>query len=117
MQAKYPGWCNTGKDKVLPGQIIVRSGRGWRHSSCPVGAASLGRDLARRAAYVKPTAGDWLDDAEIAEARRERERDNAEYAAGVEDANRYRFNRQMFGDAYAAGEEYERDLRGLNGDW
>ncbi len=68
----------------------------------------------------------WLDERRVeaendrwerAAARRERERDRAEYAAGVEDANRWRFNRDMFGEAYAAAEEYARDLRGLNGDW
>lgn len=48
--------------------------------------------------------------------QRERDRDNAEYAAGVEDANRVRESIALMGEAWTAQNEYERDLRGLNGD-
>jgi hypothetical protein len=85
-------------------------------------AVAGGRFPQRRYDRIERTVGrraadDFGDDWERREAARERERNDAEYRAGIEDANRERFNRQVFGEAYAAAEEYARDLRGLNGDW
>lgn len=112
MQAKFPGRC-PGGDRIRVGDTIARDGRGrWAH---PGHDSRLAVTYAARSAEFDEgyENAKW----EAAEARAERNRDEQEYAAGIEDANRERFNRQMFGEAYAAAEEYARDLRGLNGDW
>lgn len=122
MQARYSGTCAGGRDPINPGQTIVRDGRGWSHPSHvradrptwsrPASYAQREADAARMRGSLN-----GLSNAEVAEARRQRQLDEQEYAAGREDADRWRFNRDMFGESYAAAEEYARDLRGLNGDW
>lgn len=123
MKARYAGYCRPGDDRIRPGDEVSRYPRvGWAHPRCHaeatrpalVGNAALA--AAERYGYADG-GGDPVGDWERVEARRERERMDAEYAAGVEDARRERFNRDMFGEAYAAAEEYARDMAGLNGEW
>jgi hypothetical protein len=117
-------------DRVRVGDDIVRDKYGWSHpvhkgfaKTYDAPSDTLGpcgctdyhmADCPTRTGY---TAEDRFDDWEANQARAERDRDNAEYAAGVEDARRYRFERDTMGEAWAAQNEYERDMRGLNGDW
>ena len=125
MKARYPGKCAGGGDRVTPGDEVVKDKYGWSHPAHV--KADIGRDLHRNTHGPAPSFAwtprptydefDASDHFEAAEARRDRDRANAEYAAGVEDARRYRETRDLFGESYAVAEEYARDLRGLNGDW
>ena len=101
MIARYTGNCRLGRDRIVPGETIVRDGRGWSHQTC--------RHRRPWATVPEPALTRTVD--------RDRARDDADYAAGIEDAVRWRFNRDAFGEEFAASEEYARDLRGLNGDW
>ena len=104
--ARYnSGVCGRCDRPILAGQRIEGYRGAYRHRFCPTGGWS---DREADAAN---------DEAERREAARERMRDDAEYAAGIEDARRYRENREWFGQEYADAEEYARDMRGLNGDW
>ena len=106
MRARYPGRdARTGKP-IEVGDEIREYGRGWTHAGPPPSFAWTPR----------PTY-DAIDDFERIDAERDRARDNAEYAAGINDANRWRENRAFFGDAEADRIEFERDMRGLNGEW
>ena len=108
MRAMFPGKC-PGGDEIKPGDEITKAGRGWAHRFHNPGVHPF---FVRRAALGEDD-GHFEDEGNAAERRMM----DQEYAAGIEDANRERFNRQMFGESYAAAEEYARDMRGLNGDW
>ena len=113
--ARYTsGTCRNCGGNIVAGQTVrsaARYGRvgGYVHTFCPVSVAAHQRQ------YDEIEGRMAADEFDMNAA--ERDRDNAEYAAGVEDANRYRFNRDFMGHAYADAEEYARDMRGLNGDW
>jgi hypothetical protein len=87
MKAKYPGRCRGG-DRIAVGDEIVPVPGGWSHRACEIPVVD-----------VVPSC------------------EEQEYRLGVEDAEREKFNRQMFGEEFAAAEEFARDMRGLNGDW
>lgn len=110
MRANYRGRCADGDD-IEPGDEIVKAGRGWRHRwhNKPGQHPFYGV----RVSNVPGYPDEYEDEGNAAERRML----DQEYAAGIEDANRERFNRQMFGEEFAAAEEYARDMRGLNGDW
>ena len=55
---------------------------------------------------------DWISITDVPE---EDNLGDAEYAAGVADYERWKFNQQMFGESYAAAEELAWNLR--YGDW
>lgn len=114
MRARYRGWCKPGDHPVVPGDEVSRYARvGWAHPNCQRGPDQW----ARLNATEGRQAADAWDEMEAAAERREREHDDREYALGVADAERYRFNRDFMGQAWADAEEYARDMRGLNGDW
>lgn len=119
MKARFPGWCIAGKHKVAAGDEIKRDGAGWSHATHFGPPPSFA--WTPRPTYVEPNdrtySGRAAEDFDDWQAARDRARDDAEYAAGIEDAKRERFNRDMFGESYAAAEEYARDMRGLNGEW
>jgi hypothetical protein len=117
--AKYPGRCRLCPRRIAIGEPIVRSqSGGYAHEACAIEATEASRYDSMEG--VRPEyrmADDPILTAERDWETARMERENAEYAAGVEDARRYRETSQMFGEAYAAQMEFERDLRGLNGDW
>lgn len=103
MRARYRGWCRPGDHRVNPGDEVSKyPGVGWAHPGCRAG----------RVREPVPAGGDRLDDWEAIEARRERERENSEYALGRADVERWRAERQVFGkelaDAWAAEDEFNR---------
>ncbi len=101
MKARFTGNCLGGKDPVKVGDEIVRDRYGWSHPEHK-SVEPLGVSLNRRPA-------DW---AEFDEARRERERDEAEYQQGLADGRRYHDEVKAYGrelaDAFAAEDEWNR---------
>jgi hypothetical protein len=104
-RARFPGKC-PGGDAIRAGDLIeARREGGYRHTAC--------RAADRKPVPVYAFADGESDDIgawERDQALRERQQMDAEYAAGIEDARRWRENSQMF------GQEFARDMRGLNGD-
>jgi hypothetical protein len=84
--AKYAGSCKRCDDAIEVGERIesVR-GRGYRHVGCSATN-------------------------EVVECAEKRQM-NAEYAAGVADYERWKFNSSMFGDEYACAEEIAHDMK------
>jgi hypothetical protein len=125
MNARFPGKDARTGAPIKVGDEITRYRGGWTISGPPASfggfawtprpdysAAAHGRRYDEINRTIGRMAADEFDDAAT-----ERARDDAEYAAGIEDARRESFNRNTFGESYAAAEEYARDLRGLNGEW
>jgi len=110
MAARFPSRCRSCGGKVRVGDPISKRNGAWVHGSCPAELATV-----REARLSGSAPYEVLEERAI--ERQRRQRADAEYAAGQEDARREKFNREMFGDAYAAAEEFARDLRGLNGEW
>jgi len=114
--AKFPGRCTAG-DAIRVGDRIESSGRrGYRHVGCRFSVAvrtggvnedvAMSNEYARReraqeAAAFMSDPDLFGDRAEMAAARAERDRDNAEYAAGIADGNRYHAEKAVFGAALA----------------
>lgn len=125
MQARFESTCPRCGQRIARAATIARWNGMWAHAHCPVLDAAV---VGRRFDHIDETLGrnaanEYLDSldaqrdqSEADEARRERERDNAEYAAGVQDAIRIREDTALMGEAWSVQNEYERDLRGLNGD-
>jgi hypothetical protein len=85
--AKYAGSCKRCDDAIEVGERIEsnRAGRGYRHVGCSA-------------------AGEVVESPE-------KRRMNAEYAAGVADYERWKFNSSMFGDEFACAEEIAHDMK------
>jgi len=81
MYAKYSGKCRVCGGRIYKGDAILWSrGEGARHLSCDPEVDC---------------------DFEAQEARRERNRMDSEYAAGVADAQRYLDEKKIYGEALA----------------
>jgi hypothetical protein len=77
--AKYAGQCDSCGERIEIGdRIYWARGEPSRHTRCPDPAPAAPRELG------------W---------------EETEYAAGVADYEREKFNRETFGEAYAAAEE------------
>jgi hypothetical protein len=97
MTARYPGTCKGCGQRFGEGTQIDYRGRGKTyHAECPIGRLDVGtRDV----------------DPELVLARREAAHEDAEYARGVADADRYRANRDLLGEDYAAAEDLAWELK------
>lgn len=102
--AKYGGTCRRcGED--FPAGTLVRWAKGC-------GTYHLKDECPACCEPPPTTPDDGADAYELAEARRERERMDAEYAAGVADAERYLSDKAIYGeelaDQWAMEEEFNR---------
>lgn len=107
MRARYPGYCRPGDHPVNVGDEVSKYPRvGWVHPRCHAEAT---RPMVAR---VDTYDGDAVDRWEAAEARRQREHDDAEYAKGVADVERWHAERKVYGaalaDRWAAEDEFNR---------
>jgi hypothetical protein len=91
-KAKYDGTCKRCGDSIDVGQRIegYSGGRGYQHVGC---------------------TADGEPETNHRHFTAEQRRMDAEYAAGQADYERWKFNRQMFGDEYAAAEELAWDMK------
>lgn len=113
MNAKFAGRCrDCGKQFPAGEQINWSKLAGARHVSCGTSAAGEYREIAPGA-----VRGSIHANAEAAEGRRDKAHMDAEYAKGVADADRYIFNRDTFGEDYAAAEELAWELKDPDGSW
>lgn len=105
MTAKFPGTCRGCSDRIESGERIVHAARreNW-HVACYENRNEV-------AVRIADTGGDAADEAEAANDRRAASAADAEYAAGIADTNNYRFNRDTFGEDYAAAEEFAWGLK------
>jgi hypothetical protein len=99
MTAKFPGRCSEPTilcEGIKAGDqiVFVRSGVAF-HPIC----------------HNANCEQQQADDAELYQAQRERQHENAEYAAGQEDYRRWKTNVMMFGEEYAASEEIAWDMK------
>ena len=121
MRALYQGYCRACRGTVNVGDSIVHQMENVNsHWDCDDPRGEL-TPTQRKQRAQEPTHEQLrseqtaeqraLDDAEYAAEMRLVRHDNAEYARGVNDANQYRFERDTFGEEYAAKEEFARELR------
>jgi len=97
--SRYDGQCRTCGEAITKGDQIEWSRRGGaRHPSCC-------RPGPNRSRY----SGDY--DPELAAARRERRRDDMDYAMGQADAGRYLDMVRLLGEETANEMELENEIR------
>ena len=102
MKARYGGWCKAGRDKVRPGQEVVKRGGSWVHFSC--WSAPTDRYAASRNAQEL--------DVEAALDRAEAAREDYRYQQGLADGARYSAEKRIYGaalaDRFQAMDEFNR---------
>ncbi len=86
MRARFSSRCRMCGDPIQKGDPIIVTESGSQHETCDPEAAGQERVMDRGGT-------------------------DPEYARGVADYERYRFNRDTFGEDYAASEELAWDLR------
>lgn len=105
MTARFPGTCRVCGGQVRPGDTIewIASSRTVMHAACTGDTAPADRALA---AYVAEGLGEDDGGAD----RRQRARDDADYAAGLAAGRRYSEDRKMFGDDLANAWAMDREM-------
>jgi len=95
MRARYRGYCRECREAIAVGDEMVHAGRRENyHAACYEDANEARGEV----------EAEWRDAARREDA--ERRANDAEYAAGVADYERDKFNREVFGEEYAAAEEF-----------
>jgi hypothetical protein len=121
--ARYAGSCRECGKQIFPGDTIAWGGRGRSyHLNCEPrrdairsGPASVDTATAR---YVAAGLGEEYVEDDGGAERRQRDRDNSEYAQGLAAGRRFSSDRRMYGEAlaeqWAMDEEMFRFNHGLD---
>jgi hypothetical protein len=120
MSARFPGTCRSCGKPIRPGDTIAWGGRGrtfHQHCEPTVARPSRGTGVdTATARFVAAGLGEEYVEDDGGYERRQRERDNSEYAQGLADGRRYSSDRRMYGEAlaeqWAMDEEMARFNRG-----